>query len=171
MEFVDLFWPGFPVGSKPVVRKIIDETIGLCQRFCMYWLSLEMCLQVGQRKILFFNVAAAATLYCWISDTFSLSPKNLFSFTLCMTLIGNYVSRCSLDLVKWSMIAWHINSLWPSDAIWRQRSGSTLVQVMACCLTAPSHYLNQCWLTISEVQWHSPAGNFTRDTSAIDKLN
>ena len=22
---------------------------------------------------------------------------------------------------------------------------STLVQVMACCLTAPSHYLSQCW--------------------------
>ena len=35
------------------------------------------------------------------------------------------------------------------------KSGSTLAQVMACCLTAPSHYLNQCWLIISEVQWHS----------------
>ena len=27
--------------------------------------------------------------------------------------------------------------------------------VMACCLTAPSHYLNQCWLIFSKVQWHS----------------
>ena len=36
------------------------------------------------------------------------------------------------------------NSLKPSDAIWRHKSGSTLAQVMACCLTAPSHYLNQC---------------------------
>ena len=36
-----------------------------------------------------------------------------------------------------------INSLWPSDAIWRQGPRSTLAQVMACCLTAPSHYLNQ----------------------------
>ena len=44
---------------------------------------------------------------------------------------------------------WRINSLWPSDTIWRQRSASTLAQVMACCLTAPSHYLNQCWLIIS----------------------
>ena len=43
----------------------------------------------------------------------------------------------------------NFNSLWPSDTIWRQRSGSTLAQVMACCLTAPSHYLNQCWLIIS----------------------
>ena len=48
-----------------------------------------------------------------------------------------------------------VNSLWPSDATWWQRSGSTLAQVMACCLTAPSHYLNQCWLIISEAQWHS----------------
>ena len=55
------------------------------------------------------------------------------------------------------------NSMRPSDAIWRHRSGSTLAQVMACCLTAPSHYLNQCWL-ISKVQWHSPEGNFARDT-------
>ena len=47
------------------------------------------------------------------------------------------------------------NSLGPSDAIWRWRPWSTLVQVMACCLTAPSHYLNQCWLIISKVLWHS----------------
>ena len=32
------------------------------------------------------------------------------------------------------------NSLRPSDAMWQQRSGWTLAQVMACCLTAPSHY-------------------------------
>ena len=48
-----------------------------------------------------------------------------------------------------------LNSLWPSDAIWRWRSWSTLIQVMACCLTAPSHYLNQCWLIISKVLWLS----------------
>ena len=27
----------------------------------------------------------------------------------------------------------------------------------------PSHYLNQCWLIISKIQWHSSEGNFTRD--------
>ena len=55
----------------------------------------------------------------------------------------------------------------PSDTIWRQKSGSTLAQVMACCLTASSHYLNQCWFTISKVHWHSFEYNFTRDTSAV----
>ena len=62
------------------------------------------------------------------------------------------------------------NWLGPSDAIWRWRSWSTLVQVMACCLTAPSHYLNQCWLIISTVQCHPSESNFTKDTSAISEI-
>ena len=48
-----------------------------------------------------------------------------------------------------------VNSLGPNEAICRWRSWSTLVQVMACCLTAPRHYLNQCWRIISKVLWHS----------------
>ena len=52
-------------------------------------------------------------------------------------------------------------SSWTSDAIWRRRSGSTLAQVMAWCLTAPSHYLNQCWLIIKGVRWRSPESNST----------
>ena len=64
------------------------------------------------------------------------------------------------------MTSTHVSDL-PSDAIWRHRSGSTLAQVMACCLTAPSHYLNQCWLIISEVLWHSPEGNFTWNAQDI----
>ena len=59
-----------------------------------------------------------------------------------------------------------VNSLWPSTCttIWRDKSCSTLDQVMACCLTAPSHYLHQCWFIISEVFQHSPEGNFTGNT-------
>ena len=34
------------------------------------------------------------------------------------------------------------------------KAGSTLDQVMACCLTAPSHYLNQCWIIICDVLMH-----------------
>ena len=35
------------------------------------------------------------------------------------------------------------------------------------CLTAPSHYLNQLWLPISEVLCHSPESNFTASGQAI----
>ena len=44
----------------------------------------------------------------------------------------------------------------PGDAAWRHRTLSTLVQIIACCLMAPSHNLHQCWITIVEIMWHSP---------------
>ena len=39
---------------------------------------------------------------------------------------------------------------------------------MACCLTAPSHYQNQCWLTIKGDLWHSLESNFTRSPGEIN---
>ena len=55
-----------------------------------------------------------------------------------------------------------LNSLWPSDIIWRHKSGTTLAQLMASCLTTPSHYLNQCWFIIEGVLWH-----FTRNAHEL----
>ena len=66
-----------------------------------------------------------------------------------------------------SCISSFMNSLRPSDAIWLQRTMLTLPQVMACCLTAPSHYLNQSWLIL----WRSCEDNLTRDSSAITHQN
>ena len=58
--------------------------------------------------------------------------------------------NCKSELI---MALWH-HILW-------QRSGSILVQIMVCCLVAPSHYLNQCILIICKVLRHSPESNFT----------
>ena len=52
-------------------------------------------------------------------------------------------------------------SFWPSDAIWRHISGSTLVRVMACFLMAQNRYLIQCWI-INGVLWHSPKCESTK---------
>ena len=71
--------------------------------------------------------------------------------------------------LKMSSAKWHpfclglnvlIYPLQPSDAIWHHRTWSLLVVMIACCLTEPRHYLNRCWLIITEV-WHSPGGYFT----------
>ena len=63
-----------------------------------------------------------------------------------------FIQNVNISFIIFKTIQ-HINqliiSLWPSDAIWRHMSVSTLAEVMACCLMAPSHYLNQCWLFIS----------------------
>ena len=81
--------------------------------------------------------------------------------------------------------AWHSCTDLGKEMDWRQamyihcglvtpygdRSGSTLAQVMACCLTAPSHYLNQCWLIIHGVLWHSPKIHSTGSAQNIILLN
>ena len=59
------------------------------------------------------------------------------------------------------------NLLWHSDAIWRHISGSTLAQIIVCCLTTPINYLYQCWLIIKVVMWHSSENNFT----SVHELN
>ena len=56
------------------------------------------------------------------------------------------------------------NSLWASDAIWWHRYGSPLAQIMSWCLKVLSHYLNQCWLVISEVAF--TWGQFHRDCTS-----
>ena len=65
------------------------------------------------------------------------------------------------------LVPYHFNSLWPGDAIWWQRSGITLVQVIAWCCQAPRHYLNQCWLFIRKLLRHSSESNFTLNTQLI----
>ena len=55
--------------------------------------------------------------------------------------------------------------------IWRYRSRSTLVEANACYLTVASHNLNQCWLLISQVLWHSPDGKFTTNVQAAILYN
>ena len=67
----------------------------------------------------------------------------------------------------------YVNSLSPSVAIWRHRTWSTLIQVMACCLTAPSHYLNQYGHLVSKVLEHSSEGIIIRraeDNNQYDKI-
>ena len=56
----------------------------------------------------------------------------------------------SVDELSWVLL-W---CLFPEH-----RSEPKWAQLMARCLTAPSHYLNQYWLVISRALCHSPKGN------------
>ena len=65
---------------------------------------------------------------------FLIIPNNLNHILWCILQeCGNSYNDCHFI---------SITSLGPSDATWQYSSGSTL----ACCLTAPCNYLNQCWL-------------------------
>ena len=92
---------------------------------------------------------------CWIerNGLFKILMGVIRYWPMCLviTTCNNMTSHQRYGVSNHRQIDSLLYSLWPSDVIWRQGSSSTLAQVMACCLTAPSHYLNQCWLRISEV--------------------
>ena len=83
-----------------------------------------------------------------------------------MTLMWHQCKQWISNIMPSSDFTEHVNSMWPSAAIWQQRSWSRLAQVMAWCLIAPSRYMNQCWLFINNDKLY--VGNFRRDTSAIN---
>ena len=92
-----------------------------------------------------------------------------------LTHCGVRLSHCGVRLsLSCATLHWQDNgtagqarAMWRSEAMSCYKTWSTLTKVMACCLTAPSHYLNQCWLIIIEVLWHSPHGNFTGNSQDI----
>ena len=65
---------------------------------------------------------------------------------------GKLFYNLILEVAKLDVVI-HLNSSWPSDTMWGHRSVSTIVQVINCCLMAPSNYLNQCWFIIRYVLW------------------
>ena len=61
----------------------------------------------------------------------------------------------------------YVNPLWSDDAIGWQGARSTLSQVMACCLTEPSHYLKLCPFVIHKSPWQLYGGILTSATPAL----
>ena len=72
---------------------------------------------------------------------------DFYTFALVLThyqyffLTRNHYTKCQTrsSNISQNFSTWSGTPLWPSDAIWWHRSGSTLVQLMACCLMAPNH--------------------------------
>ena len=101
------------------------------------------------------------------------SQISSYGLWLLNVIVSHFISTITVDLWQWVNDKWFIiiiNSLWPRDAIRLQGTESTLAQVMACCLTAPSHYLKQCWLIISKVLWHSSEGIIMRRSEDTNQL-
>ena len=103
--------------------------------------------------------------YCWfVFIILYCVPKSKHMMMGWINIATNFPTHlwCRYHILPRQRYEPDFNSLGPSDAIWHWRSWSTLVQVMACCLMAPSHYLNQCWLIISNILWHSFEDIFIR---------
>ena len=119
------------------------------------------------KSTLVSNGANVSLLFCnafdhWVGKMNKFCNQYPFSLTTVSINVGHlWIFMVDHNGVTMSLRIYTLtlNSSGRSDAIWRHRSGSTLAQVMACCLTVSSHYLIQCWLIITKVQWCSSEGN------------
>ena len=100
------------------------------------------------------------------------TPRNTFQWNVVWNS-NSFRKKMHLKMLAMAAILiWPqcVNSLWPSDTIWWHRTESTLVQVMAWCLMASSHYLKHCWIFISISQWYSSDVSSLRDTPGINPI-
>ena len=72
-----------------------------------------------------------------------------FSRTPSQTFLHKIFHDCRISAIIWNECL--LKELWYSDAIWRQTSWLTLVNVKACCLMPPNHTLNQCWRIVNHI--------------------
>ena len=104
-----------------------------------------------------------STGYRWISLT-NASDADLRYF-LCRAP-EQTVEQTIETPVIWDTIALIITSpqCYPGEAIWLRRSLPTLVQIIACCLTTPSYYLNQL-LIVNRTFGNNINGIFFQNTN------
>ena len=86
--------------------------------------------------------------YClsilWCSSSLYSSQIQLNTIVIC------WICLLCLCSVQWSVIVWltHCGLVLPCDVV---GLGSILDRVLACCPTAPSHYLIHCWFIFSKI--------------------
>ena len=104
------------------------------------------------------NFAPTVTKFCVMWEGQALPHDTKFGNSRC-EIVGRRV------IFIWSLIhgsSWSgLIKVRPGETIWRHRSGLILARVMSCYMTAPSHYLSQCWVLISEALWHWPESALT----------
>ena len=137
------------------------------------WLSWVKTM--GFEEFCSVNIVSADGL----AEPEAMTRFQIMMMMICWQVLANERRRYICNgFSHWLRPCWNIeiesrlNSLGPtSDAIWHQRSGSALAQVMASCLMVPSHYLTQCWLVAGGFSWHSLGGISILNTPDISHWN
>ena len=153
---------------------------------CQYKMHKHFCWTTN-----IFAASMSARCQCqlyliWTIATTCAIKRNANYFNLCKTVLKmhdinihylpvnmikcmyeKYFLSCfQFDLTCTTFTIKHylINSLWIRDAIWRRRSWSLLVQIMAWSLVALRHIPNQCWLILDDVLQYSFQDNHLWNT-------
>ena len=94
---------------------------------------------------------------------------NIIIFIIVWGLSTQINSRHFTNTIKKTLQMYqHIS---PIAAYMRQSIGSALVQIMACRIFAPSHYLNQCWVNVNWTIRNKFQWNFNRNSNIFIQGN
>ena len=141
--------------------------------FCEWKVNLYCSLNpmwASWYRMLCTSLALCEGIHSWLVDSLTKNNNEFWYFLgLCHIPVMVYAMSCYV--LDWGVTGPLFNSSWLNVTICDiglvrntclicSSSWSSLAQVMACCLMAPSHYLNQCWLLINKVLWYSPGSNF-----------
>ena len=97
-----------------------------------------------------FNMSIVVLVARWIMRlTYQKQGPMVFAKSRCRCSISWRIATALLASVTVPFRGSRFWGLLPFILAKWHRSGSTLVQVTACCLTVLNHYLNQCWLIIN----------------------
>ena len=139
------------VFKNPCIYSLFPQNDGNCWVYLSTILLLHAWLEwsnYNRLRLKYFSVSGSAKLS---ANTYISRIYDCIECGCRITNLGYYFQewKCTFPgIINWT----YFNSMWPSTAIWRHRPQLTLAQLMACCLAAPSHYLNQCWLIISDIR-------------------
>ena len=136
------FWSSWLITLFPVVIKFdkwhyMSEKVSWVLSF---WLKIPGNSRNSRSEmfnVVYFIESRITTLLLFILSSVFLT--SVFWITHCFLIFTFIILITTCPSIP-------INSLWPSDTTWWHRFVSTLALVIVCCLKAPSHSLNQCWL-------------------------
>ena len=94
-------------------------------------------------KFFIYFLTAKLSVNLKRNGTLLLSPNEPRRFKKAKPQTVIKICGWQLEFLKWQFIHLQVD-FWPIDAIWRHEPQSILVQVMTCCMKAPSHYRIQC---------------------------
>ena len=114
----------------------------------LYVMSIEVCISWVLNLI-----------YVWNKADYSVNWFVILEYLLLNDVFAMLARDHAIAMIRWHVL--YVSTTWPSDTISWHTSESTLTQMIVCCLTAPSHYLNKRLLITSEHLWHSREDNLT----------
>ena len=110
------------------------------------WISIKISLRFVPKGPI-NNIPALVQIMAWRRPGDKpLSEPMMVSLTthICVTR-PQWVNSTGATIWRCLIVLASVNQLRSREGDWHHRNRSTLVQVMACCQMAASHYLNQCW--------------------------